>query len=401
MSGPGQTYGVSGFIDPMINSLGWSRTRISGLYSAGSMTASFGMIFVGQLLDRYSARLVLAIVTMLFGLVLIGMSRINSGIDAYLGFAAIRTLGQGAIMLITTTMVAMWFVRLRGRVMAIAIIGPALSQASFPPLIQYLINDFGWRDAWIALGIIVWVSLLAPVLILVRRSPEAIGLLPDGDIKASLNNQSDLDSKSMIEEPKWTLGEAIRTRSFWLILFVGSTPSLISTAMTFHNESLLVNRGLNPELAAAVLATVAPASLAASFFIGYLSERLPNRYLLAVGQLFLAATMMFYFVMNKGWHAFIYGGLLGLSGGSNMVVNSVIWPNYYGRHRLGSIRGVVSSSMVAFAALGPLPFGLMFDITGGYNSAMLSFLILPLSGIIAAVVAKPPNKDKPPREVIT
>lgn len=401
MSGPGQTYGVSGFIDPMINSLGWSRTRISGLYSAGSMTASFGMIFVGQLLDRYSARLVLTIVTILFGLVLIGMSRINSEIEAYLGFSAIRTLGQGSIMLITTTMVAMWFVRLRGRVMAIAMMGTALSQASFPPLIQYLINHLGWRDAWVALGIIVLVFLLAPVFILVRRSPEAIGLLPDGDLKPSSKDDSDLAPKTTIEEPKWTLGEAIRTRSFWLILVVGSTPSLISTAMTFHNESLLVNRGLNPELAAAVLATVAPASLGASFFIGYLSERLPNRYLLAVGQVFLAATMMFYFVMNKGWHAFIYGGLLGLSGGSNMVVNSVIWPNYYGRHRLGSIRGVVTTSMVAMSALGPLPFGLMFDITGGYNSAMLSFLILPVAGIIAAVIAKPPNKGKDLREVIT
>ena len=84
-----------------------------------------------------------------------------------------------------------------------------------------------------------------------------------------------------------------------------------------------------------------------------------------------------------------------------MVVNSVIWPNYYGRHRLGSIRGVVTTSMVAMSALGPLPFGLMFDITGGYNSAMLSFLILPVAGIIAAVIAKPPNKGKDLREVIT
>ena len=111
ISGPGQTYSVSMFVDPIIADLGWSRTSVSGLYMAGSITAGVIMILVGRLLDKYGARVMITAVCILFGLAAIWMSSVDHPLKLYAGFVAIRTLGQGSLTLIPTTLIALWFVR--------------------------------------------------------------------------------------------------------------------------------------------------------------------------------------------------------------------------------------------------------------------------------------------------
>jgi len=97
MSGPGQTYNISIFVDQMIAELGWSRTMVSGLYTAGSLTAGAFMILAGRLLDRYGARIMLTAVAALFGLAALWMSQVNNQVELYLGLAALRALGHGAL----------------------------------------------------------------------------------------------------------------------------------------------------------------------------------------------------------------------------------------------------------------------------------------------------------------
>jgi MFS family permease len=97
--------------------------------------------------------------------------------------------------------------------------------------------------------------------------------------------------------------------------------------------------------------------------------------------------------MFSPWQAFVYGGVLGFAEGAIMTINTIIWPNYFGRTHLGSIRGVASTAMVAFAALGPLPFGLLFDLTGDYSTAILSFLGLPVAFALLSLFAMPPRRQ--------
>ena len=104
--------------------------------------------------------------------------------------------------------------------------------------------------------------------------------------------------------------------------------------------------------------------------------------------------MLWTFLITSSWQAFAYGAILGLSTGFIMNISAVIWPNYYGRLHLGSIRGVSTASGVAFAALGPLPFGLVYDITDNYSLAILALLALPVFCAVAAFLALPPKKRK-------
>ncbi len=391
ISGPGQTYSVSIFVDPIISDMGWSRTMVSGLYTAGSLTAGVAMIFVGRLLDRYGARIMLVAVCGLFGLAALYMSSVDHPLKLYAGFALIRTLGQGSLTLIPTTLIAIWFVRRRGRATAIGSLGGAVSGAAFPILLHKLITDMGWRDAWQVMAYVIWITLLLPAALLVRRSPESVGLLPDG-YRGQLQNQVEKNKAATVQEVNFSLNEALRTRAFWLLILAGSAFPLIVTALGFHHISLLASKGVPAGVAASVFGVMAPMQIAGIFAAGFMADRFPNRYLLAIGQGLLIVAMLWTFLISSTWQAFLYGALIGLAGGFTMTVGAVIWPNYFGRLHLGSIRGVATAAMVAFAALGPLPFGLLFDLTGSYSLAILIFLVMPASSVVAALMAYPPRK---------
>ena len=112
-------------------------------------------------------------------------------------------------------------------------------------------------------------------------------------------------------------------------------------------------------------------ALIGTFTAGFLADRIPGRYVLAGAQVIFVLGMLWTTVISAPWHAFVYGGALGLSQGLLMTTSVVIWPSYFGRKHLGSIRGVATTAMVASAALGPLPFGILCALTGEYNTAIL------------------------------
>ncbi len=392
MSGPGQTYTISIFVDPMIAELGWSRTMVSGLYTAGSLTAGAVMILAGRLLDRYGARVMLTAVAALFGLAALWMSQVNNQVELYLGLAAVRVLGQGALLLFPTTLISIWFVEKRGKAVAVGATGLACSQAIFPTVTHRLINSIGWRNAWVSIGFSMWTLLLIPVAFFTRRSPESIGQLPDGRKK----NSSDIPGKQDTDykiEASFSLHQAMKTRAFWLLIITGISLPLLTTALFFHHVSLMECMGISPAVAASVYMAIGPLNMLGTFTAGFMADKVTNRYLLAAGQLMMAATMLWIFAISSTWQALVYGAMMGLTIGFTSNINTVIWANYFGRRRLGSIRGVAAAFMVTSAALGPLPFGFLFDNTGSYSLAILISLSLPLICSITALLARPPQID--------
>jgi len=393
MSAPGQTYVVSVFVDPIRYETGWSRTLVSGLYTAGSLMAAIGVLLIGRLLDRCGARLTLTLVVLAFGGAILWMSRITEPVHLFLGFMALRTLGQGALTLVATTLVATWFVRQRGRASVLTAFASPVSQATFPVLVHVLITHVGWRQAWMCLAALVWSLLLLPVMLWVRHTPESVGLWPDGDT-GPRTDQPLTARHARVSPEGWRLDEACRTKPFWLLLFSSASVSLVSTALTFHHMSLFASKGLAPALAAGVLSFMAPMALAGSCIAGYLADRVPNRFVLALALTLFVLAILWLRLLVSPWQALLYGGLVGVSQGMMMTTNIVIWPNYFGRIHLGSIRGAASTAMVASAALGPLPFGYVATLSGSYNVAILAFGTLSMLGIATSLLAVPPVKER-------
>ena len=157
------------------------------------------------------------------------MSQVTHPVHLFLGFWGIRSLGQTALSMVSTSTVNIWFVRLRGKATAITSLAAPVSEIALPPLIYLLIVNNGWRSTWVMLGIAIWVVLLPPAILLVRRTPESVGLKPDMGRKDVLQLSN---SQSSEKEDSWTAKQAMKTKAFWLLIFAGTAGSLIGTAMT-------------------------------------------------------------------------------------------------------------------------------------------------------------------------
>ena len=388
-SGPGQTYSVSTFIDSYIQQFGWSRSMVSSMYSLGTLTAGLLMGFMGNLFDRKGHRIMTTFVAIGLSLACVWMSVVQNSVMLLGGFFLIRLFGQGSMSLSSVTLPLQWFSRRRGFVLSLVSIGGVISSAFIPPLNTWLINSLGWTEGWRIWALLLGVIMTPIAYLFIRNRPEDVGLSSDTLKPVESVRRDDAPLK---EDELWTLREALATRSFWLLLFCSAIPSAILTAMTFHHVSIMSQLGLSVELAAMILSFKALLRLPMMFLAGYVVDRVNPRLLMVASQSVLLIGISILYFANGVATAMAYGVVIGMMMGFHVVVSGVIWPHYYGRRSLASIRGVTMMVSVISSALGPLPFGLAFDIFGGYQEVLGLSLIFPALGVIAAFFAIKPNK---------
>jgi MFS family permease len=389
-SGPGQTFTFSVFQDSFIEDLNLSSTAISTLYLFGSLTAAVTIIFIGRSLDKYGPRRMMVFSVICLGLGALWLARVNSSWQLFVGFAIMRTTGQGALSLIPATVVSIWFVRKRPMALALMALGGAIASGIYPFYGATLIDAVGWRSAWVVIAITGWVLLIVPAIIFIRTSPESIGLLPDGDSPETSDKSGGDSKRGAPTELSWTAKQATRSRVLWLLIFAASAQSLVGTGVAFQQVSILTSKDLSIGAAAGVFGIMAPAAIAGQFLGGYLASRIPVRYLIAGGQAGLIVAMIMLLNTNELWQAYAYGVVLGTIQGFLMNMNQVVWPTYFGRKHLGSIRGVANFGTMAAAAVGPLPLALSVDMTGSYTIGLIGYMVLPpLCGAAALLAGKP------------
>ena len=187
-SGPGQTFTISVFIDPLIEEFGLSRAAISGAYGTGTMIGALGLSFVGLLIDRHGSRLVLACAGFMLGVTCLLFPLAGGLVGLYLLFTAQRFFGQGSIPLVCNNLVSQWFQRRRGLALSSLGLGSSLSFAVFPPLVYASVAAWGWQWTFVGLGVFVWVVLVPLAAILVVNKPEELGLEPEAALPQFLED---------------------------------------------------------------------------------------------------------------------------------------------------------------------------------------------------------------------
>ena len=392
VSGPGQTFTFSVFQDSFIEDLNLSSTSVSTLYLFGSLTAAGMIIFIGRSLDRYGPRRMMVFSVVFLGIGALWLSQVTTSWQLFIGFAIMRTMGQGALSLIPATMVSVWFVRKRPMALALMALGGAIASGTYPFYGATLIEALDWRTAWVAIAITGWVLLIVPAIIFVRTSPESIGLLPDGDTPedSEVTGSSSRSTATSRTEYSWTARQATRSKVLWLLIFAGSAQSLVGTGVAFQQVSIMTSKDLSIGAAAGVFGIMAPTAIAGQFIAGYLASRIPVRYLVAAGQVGLVVAMLMLLNTTELWHAYAYGVVLGAVQGYLMNLNQIVWPTYFGRTHLGSIRGVANFGTMSAAAVGPLPLALSIDLSGSYTIGLIAYMVLPpLCGLAAILAGKP------------
>lgn len=387
-SGAGQTYSNAVFIDEYIINFGWERSLVSGIYSGATLAAGLLMFIVGTSVDKYGQRKISLVVSILLAGACIWNSYVISPWMLFIGFFLIRLLGQGSMTLIPNTLIPQWFIKQRGRAFSFMMIGGFISSTMYPPLNAWLITEFGWEVTWRILGISILVIFVPLAYFFMKNKPEDIGLMPD-----NAGNTEKVDaSKVKKEDVSWTLREAARTRQFWLMLLCVSIPAMINTGVTFHLVSIVSTSGLGIGTAAFILSLMALVGFPITMLAGFLLEKVKVNYMFAfvfVGQ-FIFLIILF-FTQSFTW-AVIFGVIWGFTGGLERICISVVFPDYFGRGYIGSIKSIATTVMVVGSAFGPLPFGIAFDYFGSYNEIILVSLLFPVLGVTACLLSPKPVK---------
>jgi MFS family permease len=385
LTAPGQTAAISVFVDPMLNELGLDRSVIAAAYLAGTLMGALAMPWTGRAIDRLGTRRVMVPVVMVFGAALAGFSLVQDIWGVTLGFLAVRMLGQGALTLIATTAVAVWFDRRRGAalgiVLAIGSVGISLS----PLLLERLIADHGWRGVWLLEGLVIWAVLL-PIALLGMRDRRRPAL-------AAPRDETDGDERRAAQptvSAGFTRAQALRSPFFWLVTLAVASAALLTTAVAFHQIDLLAERGLRPTDAAANFLPQTVAGLAATVVMGLLSDRVAPRPLLAASTGLLAASLVMGVWITPGWSAIAFGAMIGFGAGGIRALEASTLPRYFGLAHLGAIRGVVLAVGVGASAFGPILFALGREALGSYGPALLAGASIPIGLTLAAFLVAPP-----------
>lgn len=388
MTSPGQTYAFSAFLDHFIEDLGLSRSLVSTLYTAGTLTASFVLPFVGRQFDRRGARFMIALISLLLGLACVYMSFVRNALMLGIGFFLLRQLGQGSLSLVSKNVINLWWVRRRGVVMGISGVFGALLGGLFPYLINALIPLYGWRATYAILGGLLLFVMLPIGWIFTRDKPEDHGIEPDGMTTREKNGGESGD----VLETNWTLTQALHSSAFWLVTAGLASMSMLNTGLIFHLFSIFKDSGLSSTVAASVFVPIAATGALVQLVSGLLIGRVPVRMLLSLALVLETLILVMAPALNSLEMAYGFGLCMGVQTGLEMIVASVVFANYFGRLHLGSIAGFAMTLLVASSALGPMPIGVARDLLGSYTIVLSSFAILPFVLAVACLLfCKPPG----------
>lgn len=401
-SGAG-VWGASVFVTPMGEEFGWSRSAFFGAFFIRSMLAGVLSPFIGPLQDsRSGPRILMFASGITMGVSLIGLKWVDNLGMFYFLFGALGALSMiGGAEMLTVAIVPKWFVRRRGRAMAIASTGTAMGPLFFPFLVHGIISLVGWRDAWMILGFII-LAVLVPLSFLIRSRPEDIGLLPDGDtvpvFSSDESNSATTVSRAearplpeALSELSMTRSQAVRTPTFWLLIAAFFLAMLGMGGFHANWIPYFEDLGYSPSTGAWAATAYGICSISIRLLWGILADRYPIRYLMVAQSLITGISIIFFLNIVNVPTLILAGGFHGIALGGFFIMRPLMVANYFGREHLGAINGILRPFVTLSGALSPLLVAGMFDIYGSYKEAFLLIIVTWFAAAAVVFLAKPPR----------
>ena len=379
------------FMYPIAQELGWSRTLIAGAAGAGGLAASGASPIVGWLSDRYGVRLVLSASILILGISTLSLAWATVPIAFYLAYGTGRVIFSSPIQIGASVVVSRWFVRLRGRATGLLGLSHSAGMVLFPLIAGLVIQTRGYQTAWIVLGVIVLAVALGPVTLLIIQRPEDVGLRPDGDEEDGQDCDQGGDASAATEEA-WTLKEAMRTPALWMLAFVTGILFLLQAGINIHQAAFFRDQGLGAAIAATSVSLNAVFVGLGSVAWGWLLDKVSARTALAGVAIMMSVTSGLFATADSTLEALAYASLFGFSLGGLLTVPPVAFANFFGRSSLGSIRGVTEPFTSLGQAIGAVLSGVIFDLTGSYNIAFLSYAVLGIMTLVLVLAVRPPRR---------
>jgi MFS family permease len=378
---------------PILTELHLSRAATSLPFSLAKLESAIEGPLVGYLIDRFDVRLMLVIGTTLAGLGFILLSFTQSYLVFVLVFMGPLSLGfQAGFNQATMATVNHWFRRKRGLAMSIVQTGQAIGGVLIFPLVALAVLNLGWRPAAFLSGLVV--LMLLPLVLFIRRSPESMGLLPDGERRAP--SEGAPGPVHQLRDPgEFTAREALRTPTFWLLAAFHGLRNAPYSGVTVHLVPLLVWKGLDEPTAAFFVGLTALCTVIVRPLTGWLGDRRSKQKIGAVGVL-LGALGLGVLMYGDGalWSLVLFAILFACGEG----INSVTWAllgDCFGRTNFGTIRGWISMFQSIASMPAAVLTGWIYDQTQSYAYALIAFIIC--YGVAGLILWRLPQPTRPAR----
>mgnify|MGYP000489333316 CR=1 FL=1 len=371
-------YAFAVFLVPMQTELGWTTPQLTGAYSLALVVTMVLSPPVGRWLDRAGPRVPMTIGSILGTILLVAWARVETLPAFYLIWA-----GLGAVLALTLydpafAVVSAWFVRGRARALLILTTVAGLASTIFLPLAGWLTERVGWRDALLVLAATLGVLTIPAHALVLRRRPEDLGLLPDGEAP---------DPSQPPPPPAGaSLRRALRDPAYWWLnvaFFLGMTAAV---AIGVYLIPILLERGESLARATFITGLIGAAQVGGRVLVTALDRRAPET-TLAIAVFALQAIALVVILAFSGMAALLLAvALLGAGRGGVTLMRATLVADRYGRAHFAAVSGIPAAAQMAARAVAPFGAGLLVAWLGGYAPMLVVLAAIALASTLAMAI---------------
>ncbi len=373
------SFGV--FFISLENEFELTRAVTSRVFSVYMIFCAVFTLVGGWALDRYGPRLVVSLMGLVTGLSLLLTSQADSLWQLFLSYSLLLAIGTGGGYIAVLVIVSRWFDKKRGFALGIAGSGAGLGTIVMVPFAAYLISNFGWRMSYVVIGLVALLAVIA-VSMLLRNDPSEIGALPDGAKPGKGSTQLSAKEKSM-PLSDFSLSQAFRTRSFWLILVIWLLLSVSVNLVLTHVIPYATDMGISTMEAATVVAVIGGFNIISRLLVGRVSDSIGRKVPGIICALLQAGALVGLIWVQELWMFYLFAIAAGFSWGGFGVVTNTLVADVFGGRNLGVIMGALDIGYAIGAAIGPAMGGVIFDVTNSYT---IAFVIGAAAMLIVALL---------------
>lgn len=373
----GLNFSFSIFFVAILEEFKWNRATTAGVFSLSALLLGISSWFIGGLVDRFGSRKILV-----WGAVLLSFSTIASGWiqniwHFYILFGVLSAIGTCSLGWVpNSVLISNWFVKNRGTMVGIAFSGMGIGILIIGPTAQYFISQFGWRTAYMLLGLMV-LLLLVPLNCFQQNWPrekEDHSKQDSSSPMTKIYNPTKRFQKPEKEGGDWTLGRSMRTLRFWSLFFSFFLIPLGILPVLIHQVPYIVEQGYSKGLAAFIFGLMGLLSTVGRLVFGALSDAIGREKAVSLSFLFsilgILALLFLSFLQSTGL-LYLYAILFGLGfGARGPIIAAMMADLYQGKH-FGSIYGFINIGNGIGGALGPWLGGYLYDTNGSYVVAFI------------------------------
>lgn len=370
--------GFTVFFLPVAAGLGLSSAQTAIPFALSRAEGGLIGPITGWLIDRHGVRPLMFFGTIITGVGYIWLSQTSSYLAFVLVYLFVISLGSSTgFMQSTTSSLNTWFIRRRGFVMGVNSAAFRLGGAIMVPLLSIAVLRWGWETAALYVGIGM-IAFIAPVTLLFKRSPESIGLLPDGDLprpSVALPVAANREEQSTVSDDDndadWTTREAIHSRAFWVLAMGTVLRMSVHGAVFVHFVPILVWKGEDQQVAANLIGLMALSSVPVILIFAWLSDRFSRQKMLTVSYASSAVSLVLLTTVDGTWP--IFGAMLLFTGSeAGSSLNWALVGDLFGRRNFATIRGLLAPMYNSALLITPIAAGWVFDETGSYRISLFA-----------------------------